>query len=339
MPSRLTRLLLPSAAWKSGASAPRKACEIDAGFTPCARILRSVATRLAIPLLLSFTCAQAETLVLSSQFVNQVKDKASINVNLEVDVHPQTPHPIKSGGNDGDIHMAGRADEVQLPMVAEIVNARKETAALTLLKKTTKGKVLPVKGVWRIWFEHLGKEAQVQGTEVDVPDTSNPAHLFEIHPITQFGEDSVLDSFTEIPGYTAYPAHVAFPFYEKVPATISTANGAVSITSGEGKYNYAEFVIELAGAVQSDGDDGLFVLAKVYDSENQEEPVTSDVRRMVLVNNTPPAKQIQSMSTGDRVHVLGIPRVNLSEVTAMATSDPTTTTLPYEMIIVAILPD
>jgi hypothetical protein len=300
---------------------------------------RLLAFRFAVAFLFSLTCAQAETLVLSVQFVDQVKDKATINVNLEVDVHPQTPHSISKGGNDGDIHMAGRADEVQLPMVAEIVNARQEADALGLLKKTSKATVLPVKGVWRIWFEHLGEEDQVQGTEVDVPDTSNPAHLFEIHPITEFDNDSVLTSFEEIPGYTAYPAHIAFPFYEKVPATISAANGSVSITSGEGKYNYAEFVIEKAGAVQSDGADGLFVLARVYDSEDQEEPVTSDVRRMVFVKDTPPAEQIQAMQTGDRLHVLGIPRVNLSEVAAMATSNPTTTTLPYEMIIVAVLGD
>jgi len=295
--------------------------------------------RCSAALLLLVQCTQAETLVLSASFVNQVKNKASISVSLEVDAHPNTPHSISNGGNDGDIHMAGRADEVGLPLVAEIVNARKEPPALTLLKTTASGKTLPVKGVWRIWFEHLGTEDQIQGNAVGVPANSNPAHLFEIHPITQFGNDPVLDSFAEIPGYTAYPAHVAFPFYEKDPATISAANGSVTITSGEGKYNYAEFVIELAGAVQADGDDGLFVLANVFDTSDAEAAVTSEVRRMVFVKGTEPAKQVLTLSKGDRMHVLGIPRVNLSEVAAMATEEPTPTNLPYEMIIVAILPD
>jgi len=295
--------------------------------------------RCSAALLLLAYGAQAETLVLSASFVNQVKNKASISVSLEVDAHLNTPHSISNGGNDGDIHMAGRADEVGLPLVAEIVNARKEPPAVALLKTTAPGKTLPVKGVWRIWFEHLGTEDQIQGNAVDVPANSNPAHLFEIHPITQFGNDPVLDSFAEIPGYTAYPAHVAFPFYEKDRATISAGNGAVTITSGEGKYNYAEFVIELAGAVQADGDDGLFVLANVFDTSDAEAAVTSEVRRMVFVKGTEPAKQVLTLSKGDRMHVLGIPRVNLSEVAAMATEEPTATNLPYEMIIVAILPD
>ena len=250
------------------------------------------ALRCSAALLLLVYSAQAETLVLSASFVNQFKDKASISVSLEVDAHPTTPHPISNGGNDGDIHMAGRADEVGLPLVAEIVNARKEPPALALLKTTAAGTRVPVKGVWRIWFEHLGTQEQIQGDAVGVPDNSNPAHLFEIHPITQFGNDPLLDSFAEIPGYTAYPAHVAFPFYEKDRATISAANGSVTITSGEGKYNYAEFVIELAGAVQADGDDGLFVLANVFDTSNQEAAVTNDVRRMVCVKGTEPAKQV-----------------------------------------------
>ena len=297
------------------------------------------ALRVVAILLVAAYCAQAETLVLSAHFVSEFKDKATISVKLEVDVHPKTPHSISSGGNDGDIHMAGRADEVGLPLVAEIVNARKESAALTLLKATAQGANVPVKGVWRIWFEHLGKEDQVQGNEVDVPDTSNPAHLFEIHPITQFGDDPVLDGFVEIPGYAAYPAHVAFPFYEKDPATISAADGSVTITSGEGKYNYAEFVIELSGAVQPDGDDGLFVLANVFDTSDAEDAVTKDVRRMVFVKGTDPANQVLAKSKGERMHVLGIPRVNLSEVMAMATEEPTPANLPYEMIIVAVLPD
>jgi hypothetical protein len=284
-------------------------------------------------------CAQAETLVLSAHFVDEFKNKATISVKLEVDVHPQTPHSISSGGNDGDIHMSGRADEVGLPMVAEIVNARKEQTALALLKATTEGTNIPVNGVWRIWFEHLGKEDQNQGNPVDVPDTSNPAHLFEIHPITQFGPDPVLDGFVEISNYKAYAAKVAFPYYEKVPATISASDESVTITSGEGKYNYAEFVIELAGAPQSDGDDGYFVLANVYDTGDEEEAITSDARRMVFVKGTPPATRLLTMSKGDKMHVLGIPRVNLAEVSAMATNQATDTTLPYEMIIVAVLPD
>ena len=209
---------------------------------------------------------------------------------------------------------------------------------MNLLKATAPGTEVQVTGVWRIWFEHLGKEDQIQGNPVAVPDTSNPAHLFEIHPITKFGDDAVLDSFVDIPGYTAYPAHVAFPFYENASATISASGGAVTITSSAGKYNYTEFVMELAGAVQ-EVDDGLFVLANVFDAGDQEQAVTQDARRMVFVKGTRPACEVRKLSTGDRLHVLGIPRVNLSEVAVMATEEPATTRLPYEMIIVGLQQD
>src|SRR5271157_3382955 len=222
----------------------------------------------------------AETLVLSSVFVDQVKNKATIDATFEVDAHLKTPHPISSGGNDGDIHMAGRAAEIQLPVVAEIVNARLEPDSMATLNHTSQGQKVPMTGVWRIWFEHLGTEDQIQGNPVDVPANSNPAHLFEIHPITNFAGNDVLSSFTEIKGYSAYPAHVAFPFYEQDSATIQAADSSISITSGEGKYNYAEFVIELtgtaactdsAGASISCGDskaESLFVLANVFDSQD-----------------------------------------------------------------------
>src|SRR5271165_7248048 len=92
----------------------------------------------------SMICAaQGETLVLSSAFVEQVKNKAAISATLEVDAFLKKPHPISSGGNDGDIHMAGRADEIQLPVVAEIVNARLEPDSMATLNHISQGQKVP----------------------------------------------------------------------------------------------------------------------------------------------------------------------------------------------------
>src|ERR1700694_5331271 len=128
--------------------------------------------------------AFAETLALNKAFVQKYMNKATITATLEVDVHPNTPHAISKGGDDGDIHMAGRAKEIGLPLVAEIVNARAESKALTLLVNPAAQQPTRVTGVCRIWFEHLGTAPQVQGQAVPLPATSNPNHLFEIHPIT-----------------------------------------------------------------------------------------------------------------------------------------------------------
>ncbi len=290
--------------------------------------------------LLAWVSAHAETLALKKTFVRQIMNRATIGATLEVDVHPNKPHTIGKGGDDGDIHMAGRANEIGLPLVAEIVNARMETAATDLLKSTAPKKVVAVEGVWRIWFEHLGKEDQIQGKTVPVPGTSNPDHLFEIHPITVFGGVNLLSSFQPIPKYNAYPAKTAFPFYEKVAASLQSTDTAVMIQSGASKYNYAEFVIELAGNPKP-VDDGFLVLANVFDS-NAEEPVTTAPRRMVFVKGTPPADQVKDLKKGDTLHLLGIPRVNLAEVYAIAEiagKQAASVTLPYEMIVVAVLPD
>lgn len=288
----------------------------------------------------------AETLVLSKKFVDQVKNLATIPATLAVDFHPAKPHSIKKGGDDGDIHMAGRAKEIRLPLVAEIVNAKLEPDALSLLSQTKAGQTLPVTGVWRIWFEHLGKADQVQGDKVEIPTTSNPAHLFELHPLTRFGSADLATSFVPIQRYQAYDAPTAFGFYEKNEATLQANDTAVFITAGAGKYNYAEFVLELAGPVVQTQDGGRMVLANVFGVEDAETPLTESPCRMVFAPPStapdPPMARLRGLGPGDRLHVLGIPRVNLAEVAALlekSNGEELSVNLPYEMIVVAVIPD
>ncbi len=299
------------------------------------RILRAI-----LSLGLAAVAARAETLTLSKSFVEKYKNAATITVNLRVDEALQKPHRIKSGGDDGDIHMAGRDDIIRLPLVVEMMNAAGQSVALSDLKKVTGGGPVGVTGVWRIWFEHLGRAPQIQGSPVAAPDDSNPAHLFEIHPVTVFDGNDVAQSFQPIPNYQAYDAAKAFSFYEKVPASIRATGTAISIASGSGKYNYAEFVMERVGAIKAGDGKGIFVLADIYDKEDGEEKINASPRRMVFVDGTPAAEQVKKLAKGERLHVLGIPRVNLAEVSAIAAQSGTklfSGTLPYEMIVVAVL--
>jgi hypothetical protein len=232
-------------------------------------------------------------------------------------------------------------------MVAEIMNAGQsaESASVTLMNNTSAGQTVPLTGVWRIWVEHPSPGDQTQGDSVDVPANSNPDHVFEIHPITNFDGQDVADS-SLIPitdpsdghSYSAYPASTAFAAYEKLQSTISVSDTSVSINANKAGYNYTEFLLEPAGT-PAQGDNGIFVLANVYDLSDPETPVTASPRRMVFVDNTEPAKQLASLSPGQRLHVLGIPRVNLAEVAAVSGSNPVDMALPYEMIIVAVFPD
>ena len=300
-------------------------------------------TTVALLLFASTTICRADiTLALNKSFVNKVRNKATITTNLTVDAHPKDPHSIKDDGEDGDIHMAGRDSLIQLPLVAEILNARREPTAMQLLK--TLG-IVPVSitGVWRIWFEHLGTVDQIQGTPAPnpAPKGSNPDHLFEIHPITTFAGVDVLDSFVEVPGYQAYPASIAFPYYDDRDATIQASQTAIMIASGQAKYNYADFVMEIAGKPKDVGD-GFIVLGNVYDSAGSlENPVSAKVHRMIFVKGTPPAAKLLTLSKGDTMHVLGIPRVNLTDVFLITSKNGTNQVslkLPYEMIIAALLP-
>ncbi len=284
----------------------------------------------------------AETaLVLSNQFIEANKNRATMGITLEVDHVLKSPHKASSGGNDGDIHLSGRSDDIGLPLVVEIMNAGlpKQSAVLSAAKQADGGNILPVSGVWRIWFEHPGGD-QIQGDPVPVPADTNPDHVFEIHPVTQFGGDPATDSFVEIPKYTAYDAQTAFPKYEKLEATIESTDTSTTISSTKTGYNYAEFLIQLAAKPVASDDGGLLVLAKVM--QDAEEEVVSEPVRMVFAPNTPPAAVVANCTADDMLHVLGIPRVNLERIsfmTAQQPGQPFQAKLPYEMIIVGVYSD
>src|ERR1051325_2229107 len=288
-----------------------------------------------------------QTLSLKRDFVNENKNRATITTDLRVDVK-KGPHGISKGAEDGDIHMAGRDNVIKLPLVAEILNARCEKDAVKFLQGLADGKSVEVTGVWRVWFEHPGGE-QVQGKTVEIPDDSNQPHLFELHPITQFGAFDCLDSFIEIKNsntkpprvFEAHPATDAFGEYEKLTAAIRGTATRVFISSRKSGFNYTDFMMELVGKPKDMGD-SLMVMARVFDPADPETPLFDELRRMVFVKGSPPEKELRTKKKGDTMHVLGIPRVNLNEVMAIVdkngTKELSPVKLPYEMIIAALLP-
>jgi hypothetical protein len=80
------------------------------------------ALKLAVVLLATFApAAPADTPIkLSSPFINEYKDRATIDVDdFVVDVaHKKANKPI----DDGDLHVAGRSPTIGLAIVAEIMN-------------------------------------------------------------------------------------------------------------------------------------------------------------------------------------------------------------------------
>ncbi len=302
----------------------------------------AIALRLFVALLLALlpSTSEAGTVVLKKAFVQQYKNRATIDIHFTVDHAHKQPNGISNDGQDGDLHSAGRAPiEVGLPMVAEVMNAAMQTLAVNFIhQKEGTNQPVPLSGVWRLWFEHPSATQQIQGDPVPVPGNTNPDHVFEIHPLTQIQTNSVVKSFVPIPNFQAYDASTAFGAYEKLKVTLQASQSAIQINATKTGYNYAEFVLEVQGAVQQT-QDAIFVLAIVLDTEGN--TVVSQLRRMVFVKGTDPAVHAQGLKTGDRLHVLGIPRINLERIsflTAQVGQTQITTSLPYEMIIVGVFP-
>ncbi len=296
---------------------------------------------------------------LTKGFVKKYKDKATISTTFHVNEHHNSPNQVGEGSKDGDIHIAGRDDVVRLPIVAEIINGRKENDTLSFLKQMSLDQPLSVIGVWRFWFEHPGSENQIQTSEMPPPpEGTNPDHIFEFHPIVQFGTFDCRDSFDRIKDgakeFIGYPADVAFPSYEKKAVIIAKSSTGITITSKKADYNYVNFEMRLTGKPKDVGD-GYIVLAKVYmaGADDEAEPVVETSRRMIFVKGTAPGDAVKDLKKGAKLHVLGIPRVNLNQVLAIANGlddepysagwsqadacSPENPCLPWEMIIVAIL--
>lgn len=292
------------------------------------------------------------TVSLTRGFVQKNKDRATISTTFNVDKFHQKPNKIGIGSEDGDIHIAGRDSVVFLPMVAEIINGKRENDTFNFLMGLTEGEEIPVVGVWRLWFEHPGSKDQDQiqkKNSVSIPKNTNPDHVFEFHPITKFGKFDCRDSFLPIADqgkeFRGYPADKAFGDYEKRPGTITKTNNGIMITSNQAKYNYVEFEMRLAGNPK-EVSDGYIALANVFNAgaSDEDDPLTEQPRRMIFVKDSPPGDKIATMSKGDSLHVLGIPRVNLNEVFAIANGmsghdEYAFGGLPYEIIIVAVLED
>ena len=274
---------------------------------------------------------------LKNSFIEKYKDRATIEGSFVVDrahAHPNPP------SKDGDMHIAGRSDqEIRLPIVAEIMNARFEKTAVQLVHQVEgSGNAIGVAGAWRIWCEHGGLSPQVQGVPLSPFTTTNPDHVFEIHPLTKIQDQSLLDSFMPIEGYTTKDATEAFMNYEnrRSQITVSPSAGTTTIATSMGGFNYVEFVMEITSEPKVVGD-GEFVFASVHDLNGE---LLVKHRRMVFVKDTPPEQVLKRSKVGQKLHVLGVPRVDLAVISwrVQHRSDrPEALTwgLPYEIIVVA----
>jgi hypothetical protein len=269
-------------------------------------------------------------------FVERYKDRVAIEAALTVDKARPFPNPAAL---DGDLHFAGRAPQIGLPTVAEIANAATEKPAVELVQAAAgSGKPLSVAGVWRIWPEHAGTSVEEQGKSLPPLDTSNPDHVFEIHPVTRAGTLTLLDSFRPLEGFSPQEARKFFEIYDKIPCALKVTRRTVSIVTRKGLYDDVEFLLEPAAGPQQVVADGRFVIASARDLKGV---LVVKRLRTVFARDTPPDQAMRLLRPGERLHVFGIPRVDLAEISRRV-RNPTPAELgkplPYEIVILGIYP-
>ncbi len=288
----------------------------------------------------SFSAKEIE-MEIDRTFIERYQNRVTIDATFTVDKARHTPNPANF---DGDIHAAGRAPQIALMTVAEVANAADYPEAVKLLVQADSSKrPLSLTGVWRLWPEHSGssKVTQGEGVGMDPVDSYTPNHIFEIHPITRMNRIDLLDSFKPVKGFSPGLAPDAFDIYEKTVCKIMFKQNTISIVTRKGLYNDAEFIMEITGDRPLVVGDGRFVTASALDMGGK---VVAQNVRMVFVKGTPPERAVRGLSTGARLHVFGLPRVNFVEVlrrvrASAADSTQLTKTIPYEIVIAGVFPD
>jgi hypothetical protein len=285
--------------------------------------------------LCSLSAARAEiTITLQNEFIEFYKGRATIQTNFLVDKAHKKPN---SPSKDGDLHIAGRADEVKLPIVAEIMNAKDDKPAVEAIHDSQgTGQPIALDGAWRLWCEHGGNSEQIQGQPLEPFTSTNPDHVFEVHPVTAIDGRSLLPTLKPIAGFKTKDAHDAFTTYENVRCRIIPEEGVTTLLTSMAGYNYVEFIMEINSEFR-DLNDGRMVFCKVLDLDGE---LLVRNRRMVLIADSEVERQTRDKPIGTRVHVLGLPRINLSlvswrvRVAADGRQEVLTWNLPYEIIVV-----
>jgi hypothetical protein len=282
------------------------------------------------------------TITLKKSFITAYKNRATIDADdYVIDVAHKQPNPASK---DGDLHIAGRAESIGLPIVAEIMNAKDEKAAVNRVHKLEgTGKKLNVSGAWRLWCEHAGSSKQIQGAPLQPFTTTDPPHVFEIHPVTKLDGIDVTNSLKPIKGFQPKDAHEAFVHYENVRCLIQPQGETVTLVTHMAGYNYVEFILEL-NEKPFPLKDGIAVQCKVRDLEGE---LLVHNRRMIFAAGTEPFNRVEGLDMGKRLHVLGLPRIDLALVDWRVANagtpeyrdeEPLKWNLPYEIVVVAVYP-
>jgi hypothetical protein len=275
---------------------------------------------------------------LDRDFLERYKNRVTIDAEFIVDNSRESPNPDIM---DGDLHVAGRAPEIGLRLVAEIINAASAQRARAVIQRAeSTHAAVRVTGAWRLWPEHA-VVPEAQGEVVPALKTPNPDHIFEIHPVTRVGSVSVRDSFHPVEGYRPGSARRTFDIYQRAECVLKPTPTGVTLTVSNWLYNDVHFLLELTGNRQVVVADGRFVTASALDTDGN---LLVEGLRMVFTKGTPPERIVRSLKRGARLHVWGLPRVSFAEIShriSQSAGNPAVLkgNLPYEILVLGVYPD
>lgn len=167
--------------------------------------------------------------------------------------------------------------------------------------------------------------------------TTNPDHVFEIHPITSVGNIDVTQSIHNIKGYTPKNAKTAFTQIQKKKCYVSSTNKTISFQTTVIGQNYIDLWIRLDSLWEVE--DGAFAFCTILDSnfnpdnDKVEKKTVSAKTRIVFVKNSEALTTAMQKNIGDFMHILGTPRVSLA-ILSDAADQPALLKgkLPFEII-------
>ncbi len=278
-------------------------------------------------------------ITLQNAFITTYMNRATIALRLKVEKADPEPH---AAFLDGDFHLAGQSAAIGLPVVAEMVNAASEQHVIDRIRlAAASGRPIRAAGAWRLWSEHVGKAEETQGAAIAVLQNASPGHVFELHPLTLIEDHDLRRSFHPIAGYRPGRPETVFRSLEKVPCRIVPKGPTTAIVTRTRQFNDVEFILELAAGRQLEVEDGRFVQAAALDLKGNR---LVDRLRMVFVRGTPPERIVRRLKAGDRLHVFGLPRIDLAEVERrlqQGVRNPAALDqdLPYEVVVIGAYPD
>jgi hypothetical protein len=278
-------------------------------------------------------------IVLDRSFVEQYKNRATIETLFTIDRAGKQAH---AGYLDGDLHVAGRAAEIGLPVVAEVQNGASRPDVIERVHRLAgSGEPIPLSGVWRLWSEHFGKDEQAQGESLAPIERTNPPHVFEIHPVTRLDDLDLADTFRPVPGFRPEPGEVTFDSLKEARLRIVPSEASITLYTRRQELNDAEFEVEIGNDPPQIAPDGRFVTGALLSPRGNR---LADRVRMVFVRDTGPERIARRLSPGNRIHVFGIPRIDLSAVAfrvERGIADPRALEgkLPYEVVVVGVFPE